>query len=115
MEDCIFCKIVNKEIPSEIVFENDYVIAFPDLNPAAKVHILIVPKIHVDNIYQLASHPKRAEIMAAVTEAIAKVSEQYATEDGFRVVINNGRKAGQSVFHLHFHLLGGQELPISVL
>lgn len=115
MDNCIFCKIANKEIESNIIYENAYVVAFPDLNPAAKVHVLVVPKVHVDNIYQLASHEDRAKIMDSVTEAIARVAEIYNTEEGFRVIVNNGEKAGQSVFHLHFHILGGQELPVSIL
>lgn len=115
MHNCIFCKIAQHEIDSEIVYEDDTVVAFKDLNPAAKVHILIVPKKHVNNIYELASNPNSARIMEAVTKAAAKIADLYDTADGFRLVVNNGEKAGQSVFHLHFHLLGGQELPISVL
>ncbi len=112
MSDCIFCKLANKEIPTEIIYENEYVVAFPDANPVAKVHVLIVPKLHVSNIFELSTHPQRKEIMDGVSEAIGKVAEICDTKETFRIVVNNGAKAGQSVFHLHFHLLGGQELPL---
>ena len=115
MEDCIFCKIAEHEIESEIVYEDNLVVAFKDLNPAAKIHILIVPKTHVKNIYEVSSHPKGAKIMQGIMEAITKVADLFNIADAFRIVVNNGEKAGQTIFHLHFHLLGGQELPISVL
>lgn len=115
MTDCIFCKIIKGELASNIIYENDYVVAFPDLNPVARVHVLIVPKIHVASIYELASHPKRGEIMAAVTEAVAAIADQYKTDGGFRLITNNGEDAGQTVMHLHFHLIGGEKLPINIL
>ncbi len=115
MTDCIFCKIIKGELASNIIFENDYVVAFPDLNPVARVHVLIVPKIHVTSIYSLAKHPQRGEIMAAVTEAVAAVADQYKTGEGFRLITNNGEDAGQTVMHLHFHLIGGEKLPVTIL
>lgn len=115
MADCIFCKIANKEIDSSIVYENEHVIAFQDANPVAKVHVLIVPKVHFANIYDLGKSENKDEIMPAISEAISKVAEICETEDCFRIIVNNGEKAGQTVFHLHFHLIGGEELPLSLL
>lgn len=107
--DCIFCKIINKEIPSKIVFENEYVIAFEDLNPVAPVHILVVPKKHIANILEL-----KEEDMNYLTE-IYKAIKQIATEKniadtGFRIVNNCGENGGQTVHHIHVHLIGGEKL-----
>ncbi len=115
MDNCIFCKIAKHEIDSNIIYENEDVIAFHDLNPVAKVHVLIVPKTHFANIYELGKSDEKSRILSAVSEAITKVAEICDTADCFRVVVNNGEKAGQSVFHLHFHLIGGQELPTNLL
>ncbi|MDI9490596.1 MAG: histidine triad nucleotide-binding protein [Clostridiaceae bacterium] len=115
MQDCIFCKIAKHELEAEVVYENDLVIAFKDANPVTKVHILIMPKEHIKNFYELAKHPQQALIMGAVTEAAAEIADQFNISEGFRVITNNGRAGGQSVFHLHFHLIGGQELGMKLV
>lgn len=115
MQDCIFCKIAKHEIDTEIIYENDLVVAFNDLNPVAKVHVLIMPKKHILNFYELAKDPQKALIMGAVTDAVAEITEQFKITDGFRLITNNGEDGGQSVFHLHFHLIGGEKLGMKLV
>lgn len=106
--NCIFCKIVSEEIPCNKVFENDSVLAFYDVNPVTPEHILLIPKKHiasVDNI-ELSDKNISAEIFAAVGE-IAKLKN--LSEDGYRLIVNNGKAAGQEVLHLHVHILGGKK------
>lgn len=106
MKDCLFCKIIAGEIPSNKVYENDKVFAFRDINPQAPVHVLIVPKKHMDNVLECDG-----DTAAALTEAIGVVARQEGVaESGFRVVSNCGHDACQSVNHLHVHLLGGVQL-----
>ena len=106
MENCLFCKIIAGEIPSNKVYENDKVFAFRDINPQAPVHVLIVPKRHMDNI--LACD---AETAAALTAAVRVIAAQEGVaESGFRLVSNCGRDGAQSVNHLHVHLMGGTAL-----
>lgn len=100
MADCIFCKIINGEIPSTKILENDYVIAIEDINPKAKVHSLIIPKIHVDTLEELEDEKVMAECLKAVKE-VAKIKGAKS----YRVHINKGKEEGQVVFHLHFHVL----------
>lgn len=109
MEDCIFCKIARGEVGS-LVYEDDQVAAFDDLNPQAPVHVLIVPKIHIEKLQDLMEDGDECLVghMLNVANRIAR--ERGITDDGYRVVVNNGRGAGQSVWHLHFHLLGGRAL-----
>ncbi len=106
--DCIFCKIAAKEIPSKIVFENERIVAFEDINPQAPIHILIIPKKHIPYIAEI-----NEEDISLVGELIftAKkiAAEKGLTKDGFRLVFNNGKNAGQEVFHIHLHLLGGRK------
>lgn len=108
MADCIFCKIIRGEIPSEKVFENENVLAFKDIQPQAPVHILVIPKKHIESLAALSEEelPLAAELLSTVN-ALAK--EFYLT-NGYRVVTNVGDDARQSVHHLHFHLLGGEPL-----
>ena len=107
MSDCLFCKIITGEIPGKTVFENDKVYAFRDINPQAPVHVLIVPKKHMDNILECD-----AETAAALTDAIRAIARQEGVaESGFRVISNCGHDGAQSVKHLHIHLLGGKALP----
>ena len=111
MEDCIFCKIIKNEIPSKIVFENDLVIAFEDLNPVAPVHILIVPKKHIKSAMEVTeADSKYLSEVFFVAKQIA--AEKRIAESGFRIVNNCGDAAGQTVKHIHFHLIGGKELGI---
>ncbi len=109
MDDCIFCKIANKEIPSTIVYEDDMVIAFNDLNPVAPVHILVVPKKHMTDILNVEKEDMK--YIEAVVEAIQKITkEKGIAESGFRVVNNCGEDGGQTVKHIHFHIIGGEKL-----
>ncbi|BBB32417.1 histidine triad (HIT) family protein [Thermotomaculum hydrothermale] len=107
--DCIFCKIANKEIPSSIVFENDRVIAFRDINPVAPVHILVIPKNHVESVQHLNEehYDDLKEIFKAIKEIAVK---EGIDKTGYRVISNYGKDGGQEVNHLHFHILGGETI-----
>ena len=106
MDNCLFCKIIAGDIPSTKVYEDDKVYAFRDINPQAPVHVLVVPKKHMDNILECD-----AETAAALTAAIRVIAKQEGIdESGFRVISNCGRDGAQSVNHLHVHLLGGKQL-----
>lgn len=105
---CIFCKIINKEIPSKTVFENEKVLAFLDINPAAPEHILVIPKKHIESIDDISDND--SELISAMLIAARVIAKTRGlTEDGYRVLINNGKAAGQEVFHLHLHILGGKK------
>ncbi len=105
---CIFCKIISGEIPSEKIFESDKIYAFRDINPAAPEHILIVPKKHIENLESatVADSGYLSEMFLAAKD-IAKTGSLVST--GYRLILNNGRAAGQEVLHLHLHLLGGKD------
>lgn len=107
-ENCIFCKIIAGQIPSNKVYEDDAVFAFRDINPQAPVHILIVPRQHIPRVADLSEAD--APLMGRVVMAAARVANAEGIGDGFRLVVNNGEQAGQAVFHIHFHLLGGRAL-----
>ena len=109
--DCVFCKIVNREIPSTIRYEDSEIIAFNDLAPHAPVHILIIPKKHYDSIAKLDDYDLPGKMMK-VAQKLAK--ELGLEENGFRLVINTGDDAGQTVHHLHMHLLGGKQLGLTL-
>lgn len=105
MEACIFCKIIKKEIPSNIVYETDSLVAFPDINPSADIHILIVPKKHTGGIQDIKE--EHGELLAEVYQTVNKlVLENNLKDNSYRVIVNGGK--AQHVPHLHFHLLGGQ-------
>ena len=104
MADCIFCKIAAKDVPAPIVYENADVVAFKDLNPRAPLHVLVIPRRHVERLSQLADEA----LAGKLTVAAAKVAKDAGHGDNFRLVVNNGAGAGQSVFHVHFHVLGGR-------
>lgn len=106
--DCIFCKIINGEIPSKKVFENDRVFAFHDIHPQAPVHVLIVPKQHVASLDEVT--PENSGAVAAVAEAIPQVAKLCGLTRGYRVAANCGEDGRQTVMHLHFHLVGGKKL-----
>lgn len=109
MVDCIFCKIINKEIPSTVVYEDDYVLAFKDIHPQAPVHIILVPKIHIKDVNNVDE--ENAEYISKIHLAAKKVAEKLEiSEKGYRLINNCGSDAGQTVFHLHYHLLGGKSL-----
>ena len=104
---CIFCKIIEGDIPAEIIYRNDNVVAFNDLNPQAPTHVLIIPTLHAENAVQVAA------ISPTIIAAMHKAADEIAAErslDGYRTVFNTGAGAGQSVFHAHLHLLGGRGL-----
>ena len=104
--DCLFCKIIAGDIPCEKVYENDKVFAFRDINPQAPVHVLIIPKKHMENIMECDG-----ETAAALVAAVQKVAElEGVDKSGFRVISNCGKDGAQSVFHLHIHVLGGKTL-----
>lgn len=108
--DCIFCKIVNKEIPSEeIVYEDDEILAFKDIQPVAPVHILVIPKKHIPALTQLREEDEK--VIGRIYTVINKIAkEQGIAEKGFRVIVNCGDDGCQAVKHIHFHLLGGKNL-----
>ncbi|MDR3136748.1 MAG: histidine triad nucleotide-binding protein [Coriobacteriales bacterium] len=111
MTDCIFCKIAHHEIPAQVVYENDDVIAFEDLNPQTPVHTLLIPKRHYDNLSDDIDEALLGKLFAAVpTVARLKGIEQ----SGYRIIANTGAHGRQTVYHLHIHILGGTSLPISM-
>lgn len=107
--DCIFCKLAQKEIPTEILYEDDFVVAFLDQNPQAPVHVLIIPKKHIASLNEVTAED--TEILLHVVTAAQKVAQDKGiAERGYRLVNNCGQEGGQTVGHLHFHLLGGREM-----
>lgn len=105
--DCLFCKIINGEIPSNKVYEDDTVFAFRDIAPQAPTHILIIPKEHIKSAAEIDE--SNSAVVAHIFEVAAKIAKQEGLDDGFRIVNNCGDIAGQTVKHLHFHLMGGRE------
>jgi len=106
--DCIFCKIANKEIKSSFVYEDEDIVVFNDLNPVAPVHLLAIPKKHISSIMEIGQ--LEDSISARILKIISKVAKDMnIDEEGFRIVSNTGEGAGQSVKHLHFHILGGRK------
>ncbi len=105
--DCIFCKIINGEIPSNKAYEDDKVLAFYDLDPQAPVHILIVPKEHIACAADIT--PENSAVIAHIFEVAAIIAKEKGLDDGFRIVNNCGDSAGQTVKHIHFHLMGGRD------
>lgn len=114
MDGCIFCKIIKREIPSTIVYEDEKVSAFKDINPEAPVHILIVPKTHIASLKEI--NKDNADILKDIHWAANQIANQMGiAESGFRLINNCGEDAGQTVFHLHFHLVGGRKLGTKIL
>lgn len=108
MNDCIFCKIINKEIPSKMIYEDENVISFYDIAPKAPVHFLVVPKEHIASTDMI--NEENSAIISNVFEVIAILSKQLNLKDGYRVINNCGLLAGQTIPHIHFHILAGKEL-----
>jgi histidine triad (HIT) family protein len=108
MNECLFCRIIRGEIPSNKVYEDNHTYAFEDINPQAPTHVLVVPKKHVRGLRE--ANAEDAELIGHCQLAAANIARQRAIEDGYRTVLNVGPRAGQSVFHLHVHLLGGRNL-----
>ena len=109
MENCIFCKIIAGEIPSAKAYEDDEILIFKDINPIAKIHLLCVPKEHF--AYLSEADEKRAALLGRTLKKIAALAPTLGLENGYRLVINQGESAGQTVHHLHIHILGGEPLP----
>ena len=108
MENCLFCKIIAGEIPSEKVYEDDEVLAFKDINPMAPVHILIIPKEHINGADEL--NESNAAVTSKILTVASRLAKELKMDNGFRIVTNVGSDGGQTVRHLHFHILGGTKL-----
>jgi histidine triad (HIT) family protein len=109
MDDCIFCKIVNKEIPSKIVYEDEYILAFNDINPQAPTHILLIPREHFASLNAIPEEKK--EILSYLLLKARQIAEEKGiAQSGYRIVLNTERNSGQEVFHIHLHLLGGRRM-----
>ena len=106
--DCIFCKIVNGDIPSNKVYEDDTVLAFHDIAPQMPVHVIVIPKMHIDSA--LCVTEENCAVIGHIFEVIAKIAKDLGLENGFRVINNCGGDGGQTVKHIHFHILGGEKL-----
>ena len=110
MEDCVFCKIIKGDIPSKKVYEDDDILAFYDINPIAKVHVLVIPKKHITSLLELKKEDK--DLLFHIFNKINEIAEIVGVaKTGFRVISNVGEDSGQAVKHLHFHILGGEKLP----
>lgn len=109
MSDCLFCKILAGEIPSDKIYEDDMVYVFKDIYPKADVHLLMIPRVHIASLNELdESHN---EVMAHMMRLLPKLAKEQGLNTGFRSIINTGKGGGQEVFHLHIHLMGGSHLP----
>lgn len=109
MEDCIFCKISKGEIPAEKVYEDEDILAFKDIQPAAPIHVLVIPKKHIANLMEISEED--SDLMEKIVKVIQKVAKQLGVDEkGFRIISNCGPDSGQEVMHLHFHLLAGRTM-----
>ncbi len=109
MSDCLFCKIIKGEIPAEIVAENDHALAFRDINPQASTHVLIIPKVHIPSTHDLNN--ENIDALSQMALLANEISDSEGIKDsGYRWVINTGNDGGQTVFHIHLHLLGGRQM-----
>ena len=114
MEECLFCRIIKGTIPSSKVYEDEYVYAFKDIEPVAPVHILVVPKKHISNLNEISDEDEK--ILGKIFLAIKKIAKELGIDEkGYRVINNCGKDAGQTVMHLHFHLLAGVEMGEKLL
>lgn len=108
MKDCLFCKIVNKEIPSEIIYEDEKVLAFNDINPQAPVHFLVIPKEHIKSLAEIEEGNK--DLMGHIIYVASKLARDEGLDQGYRLVNNCGSQGGQTVDHIHFHVLGKRNM-----
>lgn len=109
MNDCIFCKIARKEIPSTVVYEDELMLVFKDLNPVAPVHYLMIPKVHIQSVHHMATD--HAELVGTMLNKVSSIAfDAGIAEEGYRVVTNIGMQGGQTVDHLHFHIIGGRNM-----
>ena len=114
MDDCVFCKIIKGEIPSEKVYEDEDVIAFKDINPAAPIHILVIPKKHIATLLDVTEED--SHLISKIFVVINKIAKQIGIEEnGFRVIVNCGKDSGQEVMHIHFHLLAGKKMGPKII
>lgn len=112
MSDCIFCKIVEGKIPAKKVYEDDDLLAFHDINPAAPVHILVIPKQHIESLN--SCNESHATMLGKLFSRLGQIALEQGLNDGFRTIVNTGRVGGQEVYHLHAHILGGAQ-PVGPL
>ena len=112
MSDCLFCKIIAGTIPSTKVYEDETVLAFRDIAPQAPTHILVIPKVHLSGVNDVTA--ENSAVVAHIFEVIPQIAQQEGLADGYRVVSNCGAHAGQTVHHLHFHILGGKQLALEM-
>ncbi len=110
--DCIFCSIIKGDIPSSKVYEDEFVYAFKDINPNAKVHVLVIPKTHITSIDCV--NKDNIQLISKVIVAIPEIAKICGLENGYRVITNVGEDGGQTVKHIHFHILGGEKLPVKL-
>ena len=108
MSDCLFCRIIHGEIPAKRVYEDEHTLAFEDINPQAPTHVLIIPKKHVRGLKE--AQGEDADLIGRLHLAAAEIGRQRGIEDGYRTVLNVGPKSGQSMFHMHVHLIGGRDM-----
>ncbi len=109
MSDCLFCRIAAGEVPADKVYEDERVVVFKDINPKAKVHLLVIPRIHLESLADL--EPDHDKLMGYMMRLLPKLARDQGLEQGFRTIINTGKGGGQVIFHLHIHLVGGPGLP----
>ena len=112
MENCLFCKIIAGEIPSTKVYEDDVCLAFRDINPMAPTHILVIPQNHIGGVDELT--PENSAVVGHIFSVIARIAREQGLSNGYRVVSNVGEDGGQTVRHLHFHILGGKKLSVEL-
>lgn len=112
MSDCLFCKIIAGEIPSTKVYEDELVLAFRDIAPQAPTHIIVIPKTHIASVAEIDE--KNSAVVSHIFEVIARIAHEEGLSGGYRVVSNCGDDAGQTVHHLHFHILGGKKLNVEM-
>ena len=112
MSDCLFCKIIAGDIPSTKVYEDDKILAFRDIAPQAPCHVLVVPKAHIEDVNGITA--ENSAVVAHIFEVIPQIARAEGLVNGFRVVSNCGADAGQTVQHLHFHILGGKQLALEM-
>ena len=108
-DDCLFCNIIAGKIPADIVYQDETILVFKDIAPKADVHLLIIPKLHIESLAQL--NESHNDLMAYMMLKLPELAHTQQLNGGFRTIINTGKQGGQEIFHLHIHLLGGEDLP----
>lgn len=111
-DDCIFCKIAHGQIKSDVVYSDDYMTIFKDINPQASIHLLLIPKTHYANIMEMSED--ESVVLGRCLKKLSTIADSLGLENGFRLISNKGKDGCQSVGHLHFHILGGEQLPESL-